>query len=257
MLQKKHLVIVILVFYLYSVNCEKEKLFIECDPTKESGEKPSSDCPKNAKCVELGTKKDNVSTSGLCACIFNFTVNKSYSSKDNNSRYCVENVNQTTTTTTQAPPTSTVAITTTKSIVSTIQSSTAAAAVNVTVKPISTTSAPLPKTETTTKVEITTPKPSVESPTKATSDNNDKQHDKQQQSEENKAVTPQTHHILGGIIIPIMIVFAFVGVVYGIRKYDMLERAQNYIRNRRSGGQTHQTRYDGLENDFDDDPLLI
>lgn len=116
-----------------------------------------------------------------------------------------------------------------------------------------------PKPEPTKKVEITTPKSSVESPTtKTTSDNNDKQHDKQkQQNEENKAVSPQTHHILGGIIVPIMIVFAFIGVVYGIRKYDVLERAQNYIRNRRTGGQTHQTRYDGLENDFDDDPLLI
>lgn len=244
MLQKKHLVIVIVVLYLYSVNCGNEKLFIGCDPTKESGEKASSDCPKNSKCVELGSNKENLSTNGLCACMLNFTVNRNYSSTDNSSRYCIE-LNQTT----QAPPT------TAKSIITTVLPTTAAPA---TLKTSSTTSAPSPKPQTTKKVEITTPKPSVESPTKTTNDNNDKQHDKQQQNDDVKAVTiPQTHHILGGIIIPIMIVFAFIGVVYGVRKYDVLERTQNYIRNRRSGGQTHQTRYDGLENDFDDDPLLI
>jgi hypothetical protein len=237
--------------YLYSVNCENEKLFIECDPTKESGEKASSDCPKNAKCVELGTNKDNVSTAGLCACIYNFTVNKSYNSTDKNSRYCVESLNHTNTT--QAPLTSTA-----KSIITTLHPTTVETII-VTLKPSSTTLKPAPKPEPTKKVEVTTPKSSVESQTKASSDNNnDKEHDKKQQIiEENKPVSPQTHHILGGIIIPIMIVFAFIGLVYGIRKYDVLERAQNYIRNRRSGGQTHQTRYDGLENDFDDDPLLI
>lgn len=177
----------------------------------------------------------------------NFTVNRNYSSTDNSSRYCIE-LNQTT----QGPPT------TAKSIITTILPTTVSL---VTLKTSSTTvSAPSPKPQPTKKVEITTPKTSsVESPTKATNDNNDKQHDKQQQSDDVKAITttPQTHHILGGIIIPIMIVFAFIGVVYGIRKYDVLERTQNYIRNRRSGGQAHQTRYDGLENDFDDDPLLI
>ncbi|CAG9806997.1 unnamed protein product [Chironomus riparius] len=253
MLQKKHIVIVMLVFYLYSVNCENEKLFIECDPTKESGEKASSDCPKNAKCVELGTNKDNISTKGLCACIFNFTVNKNYSSIDKNSRYCVESANHTNNSKESVTSTA-------KSLIPTLQPTTVQTII-VPLKTSSTTLAPAPKPEPTKKVEATTPKSSVESQTKASSDNNnnnDKEHDKKQQiTEEIKPVSPETHHILGGIIIPIMIVFAFIGVVYGIRKYDVLERAQNSIRNRRSGGQTHQTRYDGLENDFDDDPLLI
>jgi hypothetical protein len=200
--------------------------------------------------VELGAKKDQLSTKGLCACIVNFTVNRNYSSKDNNSRYCIENQNQSISST-QAPQKSTETVTTTKLIITTIQPKTVPP---VTLKTSSTSIAPSVKPEPTKKVEITTPKSSIESQTKATSDNNDKKHDKQ---EEIKAIPPQTHHILGGIIIPIMIVFAFIGVVYGIRKYDVLERAQNYIRNRRTGGQTHQTRYDGLENDFDDDPLLI
>lgn len=244
MLQKKHLVIVILVLYFYSVNCVNEKIFIGCDPTKESGEKASSDCPKNSKCVELGIK-ENLSTTGLCACMVNFTVNRNYSSSVNGSTYCIES-NQST----QAPPT------TAKPLITTTIKPTAAP---IPLKTSSTTVAPTSlKPQTTKKTELTTPKPSVESPTKTTSDNDDKQHDKKQQSEEVKVVTaPQAHHILGGIIIPIMIVFAFIGVVYGIRKYDVLERTQNYIRSRRSGGQPHQTRYDGLENDFDDDPLLI
>lgn len=64
---------------------------------------------------------------------------------------------------------------------------------------------------------------------------------------------PEPHHILGGILLPIFIVLGFIGAVFAVRKYDLIERAHGFIRNR-----NQQARYNGLmENDFDDDPLLI
>lgn len=76
-------------------------------------------------------------------------------------------------------------------------------------------------------------------------------------SDENSNASLQNHHVFGGVVLPLIMVLAFIGAVYGIKKYDLLEHAHNYIRNRREGSRSHQTRYDGLENDFDDDPLLI
>lgn len=62
------------------------------------------------------------------------------------------------------------------------------------------------------------------------------------------------HHFLAGIMVPLLVVFAFVGAVYAARKYDLVERVQDYIQARASG--RHRTNY---ANDFDefDDPLLI
>jgi hypothetical protein len=75
-------------------------------------------------------------------------------------------------------------------------------------------------------------------------------------SEEKKEPIPEPRKgFFGLIFVPVMIVLAFIGAVFAVRKYDLIERTHSYIRNR--SAQQHQTRYDGLENDFDDDPLLI
>lgn len=73
-----------------SMKCEWEDLHIKCDPEKEFLE--SQNCPVNSKCVELGR-----ASCGICACMFNFTVNKKYLSSDpNRSQYCLDMLQSTT-----------------------------------------------------------------------------------------------------------------------------------------------------------------
>ena len=70
-----------------SINCEWENIFIQCDPSLGT-----ENCPVNSKCVELGG-----TSYGLCACKRNFTVNKNYSSLDQNrSQYCLDMAQSTT-----------------------------------------------------------------------------------------------------------------------------------------------------------------
>lgn len=202
----------------------------------------------NAQCVEVGQKANLSQFGGLCACKENYKFNKNYSESDKSSLYCIEDNKIVPISTTAVPVSTAAPIKSTERTVTTTTTTTK--------KPetLKTTSAPSPQV-TTKKVELaTTTKPLNESSnnsSKSNNNNNDKQ------PEQQKQVDAPTHHMFGGIVLPVMIVLAFIGAVYGIRKYDVLERAQNYIRNRRNGGQPHQTRYDGLENDFDDDPLLI
>lgn len=252
MLNKKHLVvIVILISYLYSVDCRN---YIDCDPSKASSEKSNSECPINSLCVEVGIKKSINDSSfnasggvlqfgGLCACKVNYTINRNYLQTDNSSLYCLEANKTSQTTNSTLPPVI---------VESTAAPSTTTTTTTTTKKPetLKTTSAPPPQV-TTKKIE---PTASNESPSNSKNNNNN---DKQPEQQKQEKIETPTHHMLGGIVLPVMIVLAFIGTVYGIRRYDLLERAQNYIRNRRNGSQPHQTRYDGLENDFDDDPLLI
>lgn len=233
---------------------------IECDPVKASAEKISSsssnECPLNSNCVELGTKNES-KVLGLCACKTNYTVNKDYSSSEK-SVYCVERTDSSPHTTIASnaannsnPSTPTNNVATTKS---TLAASTLAS-------PLSSASPTLPTLAPTVQP---TEKPNNESSTKDKSDND--KHEENNKKGNNGTVTnnnsgnkpqPEAHHYLGGIILPLMFVLAFVGAVFAVRKYDLIERTQTFIRNRRGMGQPHQTRYDGLENDFDDDPLLI
>lgn len=107
-----------------------------------------------------------------------------------------------------------------------------------------------PTTKPTAKTE---PSTSTTSTTTATIPTTKKPEPTEDKNEPKIAPAPGAHHILGGILLPIMIVLAFIGGVFAIRKYDLIERAHGFIRNR-----NQQTRYNGLmENDFDDDPLLI
>lgn len=66
-------------------------------------------------------------------------------------------------------------------------------------------------------------------------------------------IQPESHHFFAGIMLPLFVVFAFIGAVYAVRKYDLIERAQDYVHARTA---RHRTNY---SNDFDefDDPLLI
>lgn len=65
---------------------------------------------------------------------------------------------------------------------------------------------------------------------------------------------PASQHIWGGVFIPVIAVLGFIVGLFAVKKYNLIEKAHGYIRNRNQ----HQ-RYNGLmENEFDDDdPLLI
>jgi hypothetical protein len=179
------------------------------------------ECPVNSKCIELIHKANETEAKGFCMCIKELALNQNFTSSDN---YCIER--NTTHSTTVAPTTIATTSTTQKSIPKTPPPVKPTAAVP--------TSAPTVAP----KVTSTTEKPSSN-------------------SEEKKEPIPEPRKgFFGMILVPVMIVLAFIGAVFAVRKYDLIERAHSYIRNR-GGAQQHQTRYDGLENDFDDDPLLI
>lgn len=193
---------------------------VQCNLT-ENVTLDSKECPEKSQCIENGTNK------GLCMCNQDFQINPEYSAT-NKSIYCIQRTGNDTaqkTSSTLAPQTTT------------------------TTKAKEVTQLPTQKTiaETTTvKIILSSSTAKPESPPPTSSDRH-----------ETKVIpanpTPEVHHFLGGILIPLFIVFGFVGAVFVIRKYDVLDRAHSWIRNRNSN-----TRYDGLmENDFDDDPLLI
>jgi len=87
----KFLVFVLLVWKFCSVNSKFIKIYIECDPSEKP---PDVKCPVNSICVELGENLQKIKT-GLCACKVNYTVNRNYSSVDqNSSQYCIENLQE-------------------------------------------------------------------------------------------------------------------------------------------------------------------
>lgn len=160
---------------------------------------------------------------GFCICYTNYTVNGNYSATDNKTKYCVEKASEE------------------RQAYSTVSSPTKA----VTSPTISTSPTKL-ATKTTSKsdptIESQTTKPELTNAKNAEPDKN-----------EVKIDPVPSHHLLGGILLPIMIVLAFISAVFAIRKYSLIDRAHGYIR-----GRNQATRYNGLmENDFDDDPLLI
>lgn len=187
-----------------------------------------SGCPKLAKCIENTTSAGAVK--GSCVCDSKYEVNENYSSADNKSQYCTERKNETQPIdlppSTQATKVSTIAATTT------------------TLKPEAATPATTKPTE-----AAATTTPTTNAPTSTTTT-------KKPESDKNDvkvAPAPEPHHVLGGILLPIFIVLAFIGAVFAIKKYDLIERAHGYVRSR-----NQQARYNGLmENDFDDDPVLI
>lgn len=201
-------------FLLFTFLCS----VLSCNPanaTETTQDKTS--CPKGSNCIDNGT------ASSYCVCEQKFTVNEKFTSSDNNSQYCIE---KNETHPTELPPTTTVKATPVlPSAVVTAQTP---------VKPEPTTTQAPPPTTTSIPKPTTTPEP------KASTDKAD-----------DVKIKPavEAHHVLGGILLPIMIVLGFIASVYVFRKYDLIDRVRN---------RGHQTRYNGLmENDFDDDPLLI
>jgi hypothetical protein len=190
---------------------------ILCDPKKATSEKPDV-CPQESKCIDNGTH-------GACNCPKELVINEKFNVTDKNSRYCIK----------------------IDVIATTIVPATNPPVTNPPVTVLPVTNPPAASTTTTQKVMTersvmptnSEPTPDPEVVTKKIT--------------EQVISKTQAHHIFGGIVLPIMIVLSFFGIVFAVRKYDLIERSQNYIRNRRHP----QTRYDGLENDFDDDPLLI
>lgn len=211
---------------------------IKCDIAKATNE--STGCPPGANCIE------NSTTSGSCICGPNNNVNPNYTASDKNSKYCIELkkdgvAQQPTTTTTAAPPPPPPAT----------QLSTVSPSTSSTVKPEATT-AKIVSTTTQKSATTSTVAPTTTAAPKTTAAPAEKTTAK---PEDDVKVVPaaKPHHILGGIFLPMFIVLGFIGAVFAIKKYDLIERAHGYIR-----GRNQRERYSGLnENDFDDDPLLI
>lgn len=189
---------------------------LSCNATADA-----TGCPKGSNCIENGTV--NGTLQGLCVCSSNHTVNENYIATDNKTQYCIEKENETHPT--ETPPTKATAV-------PTVSSSTSKPAIK-----------PTEKAE-------PTESPTTKGPATTTTATKEPESDK---NEVKIAPAPASHHLVGGILLPLMIVLAFLGAVIAIRKYDLIERAQGYVR-----GRNQATRYNGLmENDFDDDPLLI
>lgn len=178
-------------------------------------------CPKGANCIENGTV--NGTLQAFCVCGSSATVNENYSANDTKSQYCIEKEGEKEKHPTD-PPTKATEV--------------------PTAEPAAT---PKPTPKPTTKPEPT------ESPTKEDTKSETKNSESDKQNDVKIAPAPESHHLIGGILLPIVMVLAFIGVVFAVRKYDLVGRAHGYVR-----GRNQATRYNGLmENDFDDDPLLI
>ena len=204
---------------------------MKCNPAKAvETTKDLTGCPENSVCVDNGTENS------YCSCDKKLDINQNYSSSDKNSKYCIEKKIETPSTT--PPPPKATEVSTTK-VASTVTSTTP------TTKAAPTTVAPttVASTVTSTTPTTTTIKPAPIIKTTVKPDDGDVK----------VKPAPDGHHVLGGIMLPLLLVLGFIGAVFAIRKYDLIERAHGFIRNR-----NQQTRYNGLmENDFDDDPLLI
>lgn len=213
---------------------DKKSIVVACNPTNAT----ESTCPDNARCIDNGTN------SSFCLCQGNQTVNEHYNAVDKTSRYCMEKQEPTTTTTTTKAP-EVPSTTTTKVIITTIPSSSTA-------KPSTTTAAKSPApVETTTPPAATTQAPKAPTTTTSTAKPSTA---KPTESDEVTKAPVEPSHFFSGILIPLLIVSGFIGAVFAIRKYDLMDRAYNRIRHRNTPTQ----HYNGLmENDFDDDPLLI
>ena len=172
-----------------------------------------------------------------CVCSSNFTVNAEYKSgkdycvKKNETEPTLDNSNTAATTeagktepNTKAPPT------TPTSSKSTVE----------------TTTTTLKAPSSTAKSEPSTAKPDAKKQDEST--------EAPKTDDIKIAPVPTHHHILGGIFIPTFLVLGFICGAFAIKKYNLIEKAHELIRNR-----NHQQRYNGLmENEFDDDdPLLI
>lgn len=60
----------------------------------------------------------------------------------------------------------------------------------------------------------------------------------EKQNPSKEEIKPPQKSFFGLLLVPVMVVLAFIGTVFAVRKYDLLDRAHTYIRNRR--GQQHQ-----------------
>jgi len=218
MLKLKYLVLSLsLLAILHAVNAEDQKKskFLSCNAANATAE--VTGCPKGANCIENGTV--NGTLTAFCVCGPNSTVNENYTAKDTKSQYCIDKEGEKHPT---DPPT------------------------KATEVPTAAPASPKPTPKPTTK-----PKP-TESPTTEENKEETKNSDSDK-SDVKIAPAPESHHLIGGILLPIVMVLAFIGVVFAVKKYDLVDRAHGYVR-----GRNQATRYNGLmENDFDDDPLLI
>ncbi|XP_063698873.1 integumentary mucin C.1-like [Culicoides brevitarsis] len=246
-MSKKNFVILFVLISVFACKIAAEDKNLRQCKTNVTGDQ----CPPNTSCSQQN--KDAKDQDGLCLCLTGFVFNKNFTT---NETYCVVNAtaapppctpeaksaeNATISTSTSTTTTTTLAPTTTKS------TSVAPTPAKTSAKPTSTTSTTTSTTTTTTKapekVNVTT---STNSPLPVPT-NDGVQKEKIIESE----------HMFGGFMLPLVIVAAFIGGVFLIRKHNLLERAHNYIseRNWRLPGSARPN----YTNDFDefDDPLLI
>lgn len=205
------------IYFLRSENKNLSILDVICDPGNSSAEN-TSECPKDSQCIDIKGYGKHLAdgknhTEGLCSCKPNFMVNRKFNSSDNASIYCIEREDSHSTTTvapsTASPPT-TLSTSTTKAPDTTVKPSTTSSTTAAPQKPTD-----APKVDTTTakgkSEDIVDVKPAPEPPGKG---------------------------FFGSILVPVMIVLGLIGVTFVGRKYNVIDRTRNYVRNR--GGQQHQ-----------------
>lgn len=228
--------------------------FQSCDPSKDSNLCPTGSSVSFSfhysklintsyptQCVDNGT------AASYCVCSSNFTVNEEYKS---GKEYCVRK-NETISTPDNSATDTTTQVDKTEPTAKAQTTSTPEKAVTKAPE-LLTTSKAVPSTE---KPSPKTPKPDVKKPDESTEPPKIAVIDAPKATDDIKiAPAPTHHHILGGIFIPTFLVLGFICGAFAIKKYSLIEKARELIRNR-----NHQQRYNGLmENEFDDDdPLLI
>lgn len=68
-----------------------------------------------------------------------------------------------------------------------------------------------------------------------------------------RQIPPSTHHIVGGILIPILLVFIFFGIAITMKRLNVMQRIRNIRRTRRNRPLYEDVM---MGNDNDDPPLI-
>lgn len=193
-------------------------------------------CPPNTSC------KQKEMSDGLCTCLNGYEFNKNFSSNDT---YCVI-VSPVIVTLDASTSTTTTTMKNVVSSTSTVSTSTTLAPVKTSAKPTTTTTTKAPEKSTSSSSTTT-------STTTQTSPFPVPGHEDGVQKE--KVIEPE--HMIGGVLLPLVIVATFIGGVFLIRKHNLLERAHSYLTER--NWHLPGTARPNYTNDFDefDDPLLI
>lgn len=200
----------------------------------------SDQCPPNTSC-----KQKEKSVDGLCSCLSGYEFNKDFTSNDT---YCVVTVTVAPTTVSTSTTTVPTTTTTKVAVTSTVSTTPKATPPKTSAKPptTTTTKAPDQKSNSSTTSTTTTTTPASPFPVPSKPDDG---------VQKEKVIEPE--HMIGGVLLPLLVVATFIGGVFLIRKHNLLERAHSYLTER--NWHLPGTARPNYTNDFDefDDPLLI